>query len=257
MFLQKIEKFIFDETYYVSSSFFYIRIYRWNPHLNLKPWFNIFPLNFDNSKQFMVLDILFFIKNNYDSTLTFRRSCREGICGSCSMNINGLNTLACLKTIKTKSTQFLTIYPLPHMLVIKDLVCDLTNFYNQYRLIQPWLIKKPNCETNQRIENLQSKYDRFELDGLYECILCACCSSSCPSYWWNYDKYLGPAILLQAYRWILDSRDTNDQTRINFLNNKLRFSKCHGISNCTKVCPKNLNPAKIINFLKYISYFKK
>lgn len=254
MFLQKIEKFIFDDTYYISSNFFYVRIYRWNPYLNLKPWFNIFPLKPTNLKQFMVLDILFYIKNTYDSSITFRRSCREGICGSCSMNINGLNTLACLKTINFKDSQFLTIYPLPHMLVIKDLVCDLTNFYNQYRLIKPWLIKNLNIKKN---ENLQSKYDRFELDGLYECILCACCSSSCPSYWWNYDKYLGPAILLQAYRWILDSRDINERVRIDFLNNKLRFSKCHGIANCTKVCPKNLNPAKIINFLKYFSYMKK
>ena len=254
MFLQKIEKFIFDDTYYISSNFFYVRIYRWNPYLNLKPWFNIFPLKPNNLKQSMVLDILFYIKNTYDSSITFRRSCREGICGSCSMNINGLNTLACLKTINFKNSQFLTIYPLPHMLVIKDLVCDLTNFYNQYRLIKPWLIKNLNIKKN---ENLQSKYDRFELDGLYECILCACCSSSCPSYWWNYDKYLGPAILLQAYRWILDSRDINERARIDFLNNKLRFSKCHGIANCTKVCPKNLNPAKIINFLKYFSYMKK
>uniref|UniRef100_A0A1J0F7D1 Succinate dehydrogenase [ubiquinone] iron-sulfur subunit n=1 Tax=Choreocolax polysiphoniae TaxID=282351 RepID=A0A1J0F7D1_9FLOR len=251
MFLLKIEKYFFDDSYLISSKYFYVRIYRWNPYLHLKPWFNIFPLKLKNFKQIMVLDILFFIKDNYDSTLTFRRSCREGICGSCSMNINGLNTLACLKVIKLKNLKFLTVYPLPHMLVIKDLICDLTNFYNQYRLIKPWLINNLN-----NTKNFQSKFDRLELDGLYECILCACCSSSCPSYWWNYDKYLGPAILLQAYRWILDSRDTNNKIRMKFLNNKLRFSKCHGILNCTKACPKNLNPAKVINFIKYFSYNK-
>nr|YP_010619967.1 Succinate dehydrogenase subunit 2 [Xiphosiphonia pinnulata]WAX03980.1 Succinate dehydrogenase subunit 2 [Xiphosiphonia pinnulata] len=257
MFLQKVEKFFFDDTYYVNSNFFYIRIYRWNPYLNLKPWFNIFPLKLKNLKQIMVLDLLFFIKNNYDSTLTFRRSCREGICGSCSMNINGVNSLACLKNFNPKISQFLTIYPLPHMLILKDLICDLTNFYNQYRLIKPWLIrKKKSNNIHLRVnkeEILQSKIDRFVLDGLYECILCACCSASCPSYWWNYDKYLGPAILLQTYKWLIDSRDSEQKVRINFLNNSMRISKCHGITNCTKVCPKNLNPAQIINFLKYFS----
>lgn len=251
MFLQKIEKILFDDSNYTNLNFFYVRIYRWNPYLSIKPWFNIFPLKFNNKNQIMVLDILFYIKDHYDSTLTFRRSCREGICGSCAMNINGLNNLACLKKIQPKQFQFLTIYPLPHMLVIKDLICDLSNFYNQYKLIKPWLIKTPRKSSLK--ENLQSKIDRFELDGLYECILCACCSSSCPSYWWNYDKYLGPAILLQAYRWILDSRDCEKINRINFLNNQVRVSKCHAITNCTKVCPKNLNPAKIINFLKFFS----
>nr|YP_010620013.1 Succinate dehydrogenase subunit 2 [Symphyocladiella dendroidea]WAX04026.1 Succinate dehydrogenase subunit 2 [Symphyocladiella dendroidea] len=250
MFLQKIEKFLFDDSYYINSNFFYIRIYRWNPYLSLNPWFNIFPLKLLEVKQVMVLDLLFYIKNNYDSTLVFRRSCREGICGSCSMNINGFNSLACLESFNPKFSQFLTIYPLPHMLILKDLVCDLTNFYNQYRLIKPWLIQK---ETFNKKENLQSKVDRFVLDGLYECILCACCSASCPSYWWNYDKYLGPAILLQTYKWLIDSRDTAQKTRSSFLNNSLRLSKCHGITNCTKVCPKNLNPAQIINFLKYFS----
>ena len=252
MFLKKIEKNLINNFYYVNADFFYVRIYRWNPYLSLKPWFNIFPLKLNKNTSYMVLDILFIIKNQYDATLTYRRSCREGICGSCAMNINGLNNLACLKSFLPKNNQFLTIYPLPHMLVIKDLVCDLTNFYNQYRLIKPWLIKK-NI-TKNKIEKLQSKLDRFELDSLYECILCACCSSSCPSYWWNYDKYLGPAILLQAYRWIVDSRDSSKNNRINFLNNNLRISKCHSINNCTKVCPKNLNPAKIVNLLKYFSY---
>nr|YP_010620220.1 Succinate dehydrogenase subunit 2 [Dictyomenia sonderi]WAX04256.1 Succinate dehydrogenase subunit 2 [Dictyomenia sonderi] len=235
----------------MNSRFFYVRIYRWNPYLSLKPWFNIFPLNINDVNHLMVLDLLFFIKNNYDSTITFRRSCREGICGSCSMNINGINALACLKSFDCKFSQFLTIYPLPHMLVLKDLVCDLTNFYNQYRLIKPWLIQKKNNSKNW--ENLQSKLDRFSLDGLYECILCACCSASCPSYWWNYDKYLGPAILLQTYKWLIDSRDSAQKERLIFLSNSIRISKCHGITNCTKVCPKNLNPAQIINFLKYFS----
>lgn len=253
MFLQKIEKVLIDESNFVNANFFYVRIYRWNPYLSLKPWFNIFPLKISKNSSLMVLDILFIIKNNYDSTLTFRRSCREGICGSCAMNINGLNSLACLKKFYSKNHQFLTIYPLPHMLIIKDLVCDLTNFYNQYKLIKPWLINKTTSNKPIVKENLQSKIDRFELDGLYECILCACCSSSCPSYWWNYDKYLGPAILLQAYRWISDSRDNFKLNRIKFLNNNMRISKCHSITNCTKVCPKNLNPAKIVNFLKYFS----
>lgn len=258
MFLENIEKFIFDDINYVDSDYFYLRIYRWNPYLRLKPWFNIFPLKLDKSNQFMVLDLLFYIKNNYDSTLTFRRSCREGICGSCSMNINGTNTLACLKTIKLQNLQFLTIYPLPHFLIVKDLICDLTNFYSQYRLIKPWLNKKAfyykiekNIFTSK--EKLQIKKDRLEIDGLYECILCACCSASCPSYWWNYNRYFGPAILLQAYRWILDSRDSSKIDRIKFLNNKMRVDKCHGIMNCSKTCPKNLNPAKTIYFLKYFS----
>ena len=199
----------------------------------------------------MVLDLLFLLKNNFDSSITFRRSCREGICGSCSMNIDGLNTLACLKSIKLKNFQFLTIYPLPHFLILKDLVCDLTNFYNQYGLIKPWLLNNGNI----KIEKLQSKKDRLELDGLYECVLCACCSSSCPSYWWNYNKYLGPAILLQVYKWILDSRDFSTKNRIDFLNNKFRVSKCHSISNCSKVCPKHLNPANSISILKSIIRF--
>lgn len=194
----------------------------------------------------MVLDGLIQIKNIQDSTLTFRRSCREGICGSCSMNINGVNSLACLKSLNIKS-KFITIYPLPHMYVIKDLVPDLTNFYAQYKSIQPWLInnKLPKKEF------LQSKCDRLELNGLYECILCACCSSSCPSYWWNHDKYLGPAILLQAYRWLVDSRDFGTENRIFFLNHKMRLFRCHTIMNCSKVCPKALNPGKAISYIKY------
>uniref|UniRef100_A0A4D6BLA6 Succinate dehydrogenase [ubiquinone] iron-sulfur subunit n=1 Tax=Balbiania investiens TaxID=111861 RepID=A0A4D6BLA6_9FLOR len=223
----------------------FVRVYRWNPYLKNKPWFAIYPI----SEQIcgpMVLDALIYIKKTQDSTLTFRRSCREGICGSCAMNINGFNTLACLNTLKVKE-KVITIYPLPHMYIIKDLIPDLTNFYAQYKSIKPWL----KSIIKQTLEYPQSKRDRFELDGLYECILCACCSSSCPSYWWNPDKYLGPAVLLQAYRWILDSRDTGTLQRLNFLNHKMRLFRCHTIMNCSKTCPKGLNPGKAISLIKY------
>uniref|UniRef100_E5Q3A9 Succinate dehydrogenase [ubiquinone] iron-sulfur subunit, mitochondrial n=1 Tax=Gracilariophila oryzoides TaxID=42480 RepID=E5Q3A9_9FLOR len=224
----------------------YLRIYRWNPLLYKKPWFNIYPISLKTCGP-MVLDALIQIKDTQDSTLTFRRSCREGICGSCSMNINGTNTLACLKSLNTRE-MFITIYPLPHMYVIKDLIPDLTHFYAQYKMIKPWLINKKNLPTK---EYLQSTNDRYELNGLYECILCACCSASCPSYWWNHDKYLGPAILLQAYRWIVDSRDAFTNKRLNFLNHKMRLFRCHTIMNCSKTCPKSLNPGKAIALIKY------
>ena len=227
----------------------FLRVYRWNPRLSSKPWFSVYPISM-NSCGPMVLDALIQIKENQDSTLTFRRSCREGICGSCSMNIDGVNKLACLTTVKT-SNKFITIYPLPHMYVIKDLVPDLTNFYSQYKLVKPWLDNSYNVNE----ELLQSKKDRLELDGLYECILCACCSASCPSYWWNHDKYLGPAILLQSYRWIVDSRDKHYKTRLNFLNHKMKLFRCHTIMNCSKVCPKSLNPGKAISFMKHHTYF--
>lgn len=226
----------------------YIRIYRWNPYLSLKPWFSIHPIHY-KLKNNMFLDLLIFIKNTQDSSLTFRKSCREGICGSCSMNINGLNALACLKPFRQIKNFFNTVYPLPHQYIIKDLIVDLTNFYNQYKLIKPWLFKKQEKTTTT--EHLQSKVDRLQLDSFYECILCACCTTSCPSYWWNADKYLGPAILLQAYRWILDSRDHSTHFRLKFLNHKMRLFKCHTIMNCTTVCPKNLNPASAINLLKH------
>lgn len=222
----------------------YIRIYRWNPHLQKKPWFSIYPISTKNCGP-MLLDALIQIKSLHDSTLTFRRSCREGICGSCSMNINGVNSLACLKSLNNKEN-FITIYPLPHMYVIKDLVIDLTNFYSQYKSVKPWLVNK----TNSSKEFLQSKKDRMELNGLYECILCACCSASCPSYWWNQETYLGPAILLQAYKWIVDSRDQITIERLNFLNHKIRLFRCHTIMNCSKTCPKNLNPGKAISNIK-------
>ena len=226
----------------------FLRVYRWNPYLNIKPWFVFYPLSGKKSGP-MILDSLISSKQKFDSTLTFRRSCREGICGSCSMNIEGTNSLACLKELNINQ-KFTTVYPLPHMYIIKDLVPDLTNFYSQYKSIKPWLISQPSSETTINREILQSKVDRSELDGLYECILCACCSASCPSYWWNQDKYLGPAILLQSYRWISDSRDQNTKQRLQFLNHKMRLFRCHTIMNCSKTCPKSLNPGKAIAFMK-------
>nr|WDA66130.1 succinate:cytochrome c oxidoreductase subunit 2 [Phymatolithon calcareum] len=233
------------KNFYPEQKFF--RIYRWNPYLNENPWFSFYPISLKNVGP-MILDALIYIKAKQDSTIAFRRSCREGICGSCSMNIEGTNTLACLKSIKS-TKKFVTIYPLPHMYVIKDLVPDLTNFYSQYKSIKPWLTFK---DLPLDKENLQSKIDRLELDGLYECILCACCSSSCPSYWWNQDKYLGPAVLLQAYRWLVDSRDVSKNERLKFLNHKMRLFRCHTIMNCSKTCPKSLNPGKAISLIKLL-----
>ena len=189
----------------------------------------------------MVLDALIHIKNNIDKTLSFRRSCREGICGSCAMNINGKNTLACLKPMEEN----LSIYPLPHMPVIRDLVTDLSTFYEQYKSIKPWLEN-----SNKGSELYQSQKDRKKLDGAYECIMCACCSTSCPSYWWNEDKFLGPAVLLQAYRWIVDSRDDERKKRLKKVADELKLYRCHTIMNCTNACPKGLNPAKAIAEIK-------
>ena len=194
----------------------------------------------------MVLDALIKIKNEIDSTLTFRRSCREGICGSCAMNIDGTNTLACTKHIEEVNGE-VNIYPLPHMEVVKDLVPDLSNFYAQLASIKPW-IRASNVDISA--ERLQSPDDRKKLDGLYECILCACCSTSCPSYWWNSDKYLGPAILLQAYRWVIDSRDEAKGERLDALDDTFKLYRCHTIMNCTNTCPKNLNPAEAISAIK-------
>jgi succinate dehydrogenase / fumarate reductase iron-sulfur subunit len=195
----------------------------------------------------MVLDALIKIKNEVDSTLTFRRSCREGICGSCSMNIDGTNTLACIKPIEDVKGD-INIYPLPHLTVVKDLVADMNHFYKQYESIEPWI--KTNDAPEKGKERLQSPEDRAKLDGVYECILCACCSTSCPSYWWNGDKYLGPASLLQAYRWIADSRDEATDQRLDDLEDPFKLYRCHTIMNCTQTCPKGLNPAKAIGEIK-------
>ncbi len=222
------------------------RVYRWNPDSGENPQIDTYVLDLDDCGP-MVLDALIKIKNEIDPTLTFRRSCREGICGSCAMNIDGTNTLACTKAIEEIEDD-VAIYPLPHMSVVKDLVPDMTHFYAQYSSIKPWMQTQTPPPPDR--ERLQSKEDRAELDGLYECILCACCSTSCPSYWWNGDRYLGPAVLLQAYRWIADSRDEYTGERLDDLSDPFRLYRCHTIMNCTKTCPKGLNPAKAIATVK-------
>jgi succinate dehydrogenase / fumarate reductase iron-sulfur subunit len=221
------------------------RVYRWNPEDGQKPRVDSYFVNMDDCGP-MVLDAVLWIKSNIDPTLTFRRSCREGICGSCAMNIDGTNTLACTKDL-TSISGAVSIYPLPHMKVVKDLVPDLTGFYAQHASIEPWL--KTDTPSPEK-EWGQSPEDRTKLDGLYECILCACCSTSCPSYWWNGDRYLGPAALLQAYRWLSDSRDESAGERLDFLEDPFRLYRCHTIMNCAKACPKGLNPAKAIAQIK-------
>jgi succinate dehydrogenase / fumarate reductase iron-sulfur subunit len=202
----------------------------------------------------MVLDGLLKIKDEMDASLSLRRSCREGICGSCSMNIDGSNTLACTQSICTIKGD-VKVYPLPHQPVVKDLVSDLTNFYAQYASVEPWM--KTDTATPPDRERLQSREDREKLDGLYECILCACCSTSCPSYWWNSDRYLGPAALLNAYRWIVDSRDEATGERLDELEDPFKLYRCHTIMNCTKACPKGLNPAKAIAATKKLMVQRK
>jgi succinate dehydrogenase / fumarate reductase iron-sulfur subunit len=221
------------------------QIYRWNPDDDENPRMDTYYVDRDDCGP-MILDALIWIKSKIDSTLTFRRSCREGVCGSCAMNINGLNTLACTHGIDEVSHP-VTLRPLPHQEVVKDLVPDLTVFYAQHASIEPWLhTTSPAPEK----EWLQSPEDRAKLDGLYECILCASCSTSCPSYWWNGDKYLGPAVLLQAYRWLIDSRDEAQGERLNNLEDPFRLYRCHTIMNCSRTCPKGLNPAKAIGEIK-------
>ena len=222
-----------------------IYIYRWDPDTGDNPRLDRYDVDTKACGP-MVLDILIHIKNSIDSTLTFRRSCREGICGSCSMNINGTNSLACI-TSALEAKGDIKIYPLPHMSVVKDLVVDLSNFYAQYTSIKPWLQSDSPSPDRER---LQSEEERSKLDGLYECILCACCSTSCPSYWWNGDRYLGPAALLQAYRWIADSRDDFTGERLDQLDDAFKLYRCHTIMNCTRTCPKGLNPAKSIAQIK-------
>ncbi len=221
------------------------KVYRWDPDSGDNPRLDTYHLDLDDCGP-MVLDALIKIKNEVDSTLTFRRSCREGVCGSCAMNIDGTNTLACTKYISDVKGA-VKVYPLPHMAVVKDLVPDCTQIYAQYTSIEPWLkVETPAPER----ERLQSPEERAKLDGMWECILCFCCSTSCPSYWWNGDRYLGPAILLQAYRWIADSRDEATGERLDQLEDPFRLYRCHTIMNCTKTCPKSLNPAKAIAEIK-------
>ena len=221
------------------------RVYRYNPDTKDNPTIDTYHVDMEQCGP-MILDALIYIKDRIDPTLTFRRSCREGICGSCAMNIDGVNTLACTRGIGEVKGD-VSIYPLPHMPVIKDLIPDLTNFYAQHASIMPWLetkSKAPEKEWKQSIE------DRKKLDDLYECVMCACCSTSCPSYWWNSDKYLGPAVLLQSYRWLQDSRDEERKERLKELDDTFKVYRCHTIMNCTQACPKGLNPAKAIAGIK-------
>ena len=229
------------------------RIYRYDPDSGANPRFDKYTIDLDKCGP-MVLDALIKIKSEIDPTLTFRRSCREGICGSCSMNMDGRNGLACTTPIADIKGE-VQITPLPAMDVVKDLVPDLTQAYAQYAAIQPWL--KTATPAPSAKERLQSPGDRAKLDGLYECILCFCCSASCPSYWWNQDKFLGPAVLLQAYRWIADSRDEKTGERLDQLEDPFRLYRCHTIMNCTKVCPKGLNPAKAIAEIKKLMVMRR
>lgn len=221
------------------------RIYRWEPEAGENPRVDSFDIDLDRCGP-MVLDAVIKIKNEIDSTLTFRRSCREGVCGSCAFNIDGKNTLACTTRIEDIEGD-VSIYPLPHMPVVKDLVTDLTHFYAQLESIEPWIKTDTAPPTRER---LQSPEDRAKLDGYYECILCACCSTACPSYWWNPERYLGPAVLLQAYRWIVDSRDEATGDRLDELEDPFKLYRCHTIMNCAQTCPKDLNPAKAIAEIK-------
>ncbi len=221
-------------------------IYRWNPDDGKNPQTDTYEIDMDACGP-MVLDALIKIKNEVDPTLTFRRSCREGICGSCAMNIDGTNTLACLKPIDACKGD-VRINPLPHMPVVKDLVPDLSQAYAQLRSIEPWLQSDTPAPPDG--ERRQSKEERAKLDGMWECILCFCCTAACPSYWWNGDRYLGPAVLLAAYRFIADSRDESTGARLDALEDPFKLYRCHTIMNCTQTCPKGLNPAKAIAEIK-------
>ena len=222
------------------------RIYRFDPDSGQNPRVDTFELDVSGCGP-MVLDGLISIKASVDSSLTFRRSCREGICGSCAMNINGVNRLACTTSMHELGRE-IRIYPLPHMPVVKDLVPDLTQFYAQYASVKPWLQAQTPAPPDH--ERLQSKEEQEQIDRPAACILCACCSTACPSYWWNSDRYLGPAALLAAYRWIIDSRDEATGERLDALEDPFKLYRCHTIMNCTDVCPKDLNPAKAIAEIK-------
>ena len=242
----KILKGIYYKDKSGSNNLKKVNVYRWDPSQKGNPRVDTFEVNMNECGP-KVLDILFKIKNEIDSSLTFRRSCAHGVCGSCAMNVDGINTLSCTKShIDIKGE--LNIYPLPHLKVVKDLVGDLTTLYKQYESVEPWLKTKVGEKTTQELK--QSQEDREKLDGYYECILCACCSTACPSYWWNGDKYLGPAVLLQAYRWINDSRDEDRKERLKKVADELKLYRCHTIMNCTNSCPKGLNPAKAIGSIK-------
>lgn len=219
-------------------------VYRYDPEKKDNPRMERYEV--DKTQCPMVLDALDFIRKHFDGKLAFRRSCCEGICGSCAMSINGVNTLACITPLESLPHQAI-VYPLPHMPVVKDLVPDLSHAFLQYASIQPWL---KAGELPSKKERHQTPEERDKLDGLWECILCFCCTTSCPSYWWNGDRYLGPAVLLQARRWLADSRDTKRKERLSFLNDSFRLYRCHTILNCAKACPKKLNPAEAISAIK-------
>lgn len=221
------------------------RVYRYDPDSGENPRLDTFDVDLDQCGP-MVLHALIKIKDEVDTTLAFRRSCREGVCGSCAFNIDGTNTLACTKPIADIKGD-VHIYPLPHMPVVKDLVTDLSLSYAQYASVKPWMQADTPPPTHER---LQSPEERAKLDGLWECILCFCCQTSCPSYWWNPERYLGPAVLLQAYRWIVDSRDEATGQRLDQLDDSFRLYRCHTIMNCTNTCPKGLNPGKAIGEIK-------
>jgi len=223
------------------------RIYRFDPATGGRPRLDSYEIDMAQCGP-MVLDALLKIKNEVDATLAFRRSCREGICGSCAMNINGMNMLACTCACDSMGDQDIAIYPLPHQPVVKDLVSDLTNFYAQYAAVKPWLQTRTPPPAGK--ERLQSKAEQEKIDRPSACIMCACCSTSCPSYWWNADRYLGPAALLNAYRWLVDSRDEATGERLDFLEDTFRLYRCHTIMNCTEACPKDLNPARAIAAIK-------
>ena len=236
------------KTYYAGAGAKNIKrfqVYRWDPDSGENPRMDTYEVDLAACGP-MILDALLKIKNEVDPTLTFRRSCREGICGSCAMNIDGINTLACIYGLDEVKGD-VKIYPLPHMPVIKDLIPDLTHFYAQHASIMPWLETKTNRPAKEWRQSIE---DRKKLDGLYECVMCASCSTSCPSYWWNGDKYLGPAALLHAYRWIIDSRDEATGERLDNLEDPYRLFRCHTIMNCVDVCPKGLNPTKAIGKIK-------
>jgi succinate dehydrogenase / fumarate reductase, iron-sulfur subunit len=222
------------------------RVYRFDPDSGENPRMDTYEVDMASCGP-MVLDALIKIKNEIDPTLSFRRSCREGICGSCAMNIDGVNTLACTRACSDLRSKEVRIYPLPHMPVVKDLIPDLTQFYEQYAAVKPWLTTRTPAPTSER---LQSKEQQEKVDRPSACILCACCSTSCPSYWWNSDRYLGPAALLAAYRWIIDSRDEATGERLDALDDAFKLYRCHTIMNCTEACPKDLNPARAIAHIK-------
>jgi succinate dehydrogenase / fumarate reductase iron-sulfur subunit len=222
------------------------RVYRWDPEGHGNPRWDVYDVDVDACGP-MLLDVLIHIKNTMDPTLAFRRSCREGVCGSCAMNVGGRNTLACTHAWEDVPGRTIQIAPLPHQMVIKDLIPDLSIFFAQYAEIQPWL---QTTTPEPQKEWLQAPEERAKLDGLYECILCACCSTACPSYWWNGEKYMGPAALLQAYRWLADSRDEATGERLDALEDPFKLYRCHTIMNCAQVCPKGLNPAEAIADIK-------